>query len=147
MINGQSNPYSPYKGGHYQYIDISRRSVNSGTNAKKVSRGIDSYHVGPMIDSISGPDERADTDKFALPKGRAVQSLSAMVPYVAQKLARDGDAWQLPPVDLSDLQSVYKLKRARYFAYVVDDFVTNCVTNKLVSLLINIFKVEFSTQH
>ena len=130
MINGQSNPYSPYKGGHYQYVDISRRSVNSGTNAKKVSRGIDSYHVGPMIDSISGPDERADTDKFALPKGRAVQSLSAMVPYAAQKLARDGDAWQLPSMDLSDL---YKLKRARYFAYVGDNFVTECVTNKLVT--------------
>ena len=130
MINGQSNPYSPYKGGHDQYIDISRRSVNSGTNAKKVSRGIDSYHVGPMIDSISGPDERADTDKFALPKGRAVQSLSAMVPYAAQKLARDGDAWQLPSMDLSDL---YKLKRARYFAYVVDNFVTKCVSYKLVT--------------
>ena len=130
MINGQSNPYSPYKGGHYQYVDISRRSVNSGTNAKKVSRGIDSYHVGPMIDSISGPNERADTDKFALPKGRAVQSLSAMVPYAAQKLARDGDAWQLPSMDLSDL---YKLKRARYFAYVVDNFATKCVSNKLVT--------------
>ena len=113
MINGQSNPYSPYKGGHYQYVDLSRRSVNSGTNAKKVSRGIDSYHVGPMIDSISGQDEQADTEKFALPKGRAVQSLSAMVPYAAQKLARDGDAWTLPSMDLSDL---YKLKRARYFA-------------------------------
>ena len=113
MINGQSNPYSPYKGGHYQYVDLSRRSVNSGTNAKKVSRGIDSYHVGPMIDSISGQDEQADTEKFALPKGRAVQSLSAMVPYAAQKLARDGDAWTLPSMDLSDL---YKLKRARYLA-------------------------------
>ena len=83
-----------------------------------------------MIDSISGPDERADTEKFALPKGRAVQSLSAMVPYVAQKLARDGDAWQLPSMDLSDL---YKLKRARYFAYFFDNFVTKCLTNKLVT--------------
>ena len=125
MINGQSNPYSPYKGGHYQYLDLSRRSVNSGTNSKKVSKGIDSYHVGPLIDSISGPNQRADTDKFALPKGRAVQSLSAMVPYAAQKLARDGDAWTLPSMDLSDL---YKLKRARYFAYFVNNFVNNFVT-------------------
>ena len=143
MINGQSNPYSPYKGGHYQYVDLSRRSVNSGTNAKKVSRGIDSYHVGPMIDSISGPDERTDTEKFALPKGRAVQSLSAMVPYAAQKLARDGDAWKLPSMDLSDL---YKLKRARYFACFVDNSVTKRVTNNRVTT--NIFKLaESSIQH
>ena len=110
MIHGQSNPYSPTGGGHYQYVDIARRSVKSGTNAKKASRGIESYHLGPMIDSISGPDRRAETDDFALPQGRDVKSLSAMVPYAAQKLARGGDSWKLPSMDLSDL---YKLKRAR----------------------------------
>ena len=104
----QSNPYSPTGGGHYQYVDIARRSVNGGTHAKKAIRDIDSYHVGPMIDSISGPSGRAETNKLALPNGRAVKSLTAMVPYAAQKLARD--SWTLPSMDIGDL---YKLKRAR----------------------------------
>ena len=108
VINGQSNPYSPTGGGHYQYIDIARRSVNGGTHAKKATRNIDSYHVGPMIDSISGPSGRVETNKLVLPNGRAVKSLTAMVPYAAQKLARD--SWTLPSMDIGDL---YKLKRAR----------------------------------
>ena len=66
-----------------------------------------------------------------------------MVPYAAQKLARDGDAWTLPSMDLSDL---YKLKRARYFACFVDKSVTKRVTN--IPVTTNIFKLaESSIQH